>query len=80
MAYRSFRGGSGRLDTRLDTPPFSHRHHPVSRIALETVGLAPVWGLEVMEEDGLAKDLLHVLGDRHADIVSVVRDFETGGI
>ena len=26
--------GSGRLDTRLDTPPISFRHHPVSRIAL----------------------------------------------
>src|ERR1019366_3613353 len=25
--------GSGRLDTRLDTPPISLRHHPVSRIA-----------------------------------------------
>jgi len=25
--------GSGRLDTRLDTPPISHRHHPVSCIA-----------------------------------------------
>ncbi len=24
--------GSGRLDTRLDTPPISPRHHPVSRI------------------------------------------------
>jgi hypothetical protein len=32
MAYRSS-GGSGRLVTRLDTPPFSHRHHPVSAIA-----------------------------------------------
>jgi hypothetical protein len=32
--------GSGRLDTRLDTPPISFRHHPVSRIAPE--GLAPV--------------------------------------
>jgi hypothetical protein len=26
--------GSGRLDTRLDTPPISYRHHPVSRLAL----------------------------------------------
>jgi len=26
--------GSGRLDTRLDTPPISGRHHPLSRIAL----------------------------------------------
>jgi hypothetical protein len=25
--------GSGRLDTRLDTPPISCRHHPRSRIA-----------------------------------------------
>ncbi|WP_230646722.1 hypothetical protein, partial [Bradyrhizobium sp. Leaf401] len=25
--------GSGRLDTRLDTPPLSTRHHPLSRIA-----------------------------------------------
>jgi len=25
--------GSGRLDTRLDTPPISFRHHPGSRIA-----------------------------------------------
>jgi hypothetical protein len=27
--------GSGRLDTRLDTPPISFRHHPDSRIARE---------------------------------------------
>ena len=26
--------GSGRLDTRLDTPPILYRHHPVSRLAL----------------------------------------------
>src|SRR5258707_15831359 len=26
--------GSGRLDTRLDTPPISYRHHPGSRLAL----------------------------------------------
>ena len=25
--------GSGRLDTRLDTPPISLRHHPVSGLA-----------------------------------------------
>ena len=25
--------GSGRLDTRLDTPPISFRHHPLSRLA-----------------------------------------------
>jgi hypothetical protein len=25
--------GSGRLDTRLDTPPSTHRRHPISRIA-----------------------------------------------
>src|ERR1700730_1959767 len=33
MAYRSFRGGSGRLDTRLDTPPSINGHHPVSPAA-----------------------------------------------
>ena len=27
------RRGSGRLDTRLDTPPFSNQHHPLSAIA-----------------------------------------------
>src|SRR6266403_2742893 len=34
MAYRSFQGGSGRLDTRLDTPPSINRRHPVSCLAL----------------------------------------------
>jgi len=29
--------GSGRLDTRLDTPPISYRHHPGSRLALWTI-------------------------------------------
>src|SRR5271166_6404336 len=29
-------GGSGRLDTRLDTPPAFSRRHPDSRIALTT--------------------------------------------
>ena len=33
MAYRSF-GRFRQASTRLDTPPFSHRHHPVSAIAL----------------------------------------------
>src|SRR5258708_2867723 len=33
MAYRSFRGGSGRLDTQLDTPPSINRRHPVSCLA-----------------------------------------------
>src|ERR1700752_3631890 len=33
MAYRSFREVSGRLDTRLDTPPSIKRRHPDSRIA-----------------------------------------------
>src|SRR5271154_2223944 len=32
MAYRSF-GRFRQASTRLDTPPFSHRHHPVSVIA-----------------------------------------------
>jgi hypothetical protein len=38
MAYRSSARGSGRLVTRLDTPPFSHRHHPLSAIALAALG------------------------------------------
>ena len=33
-------GGSGRLDTRLDTPPSIKRRHPDSRIALGRVPLA----------------------------------------
>ena len=33
MAYRSFCGGSGRLDTHLDTPPSINRRHPVSCLA-----------------------------------------------
>src|SRR6266403_6270728 len=33
MAYRSFRGGSGRLDTHLDTPPSINRRHPNSCLA-----------------------------------------------
>jgi hypothetical protein len=36
MAYRSF-GRFRQASTRLDTPPFSHRHHPVSAIAREKV-------------------------------------------
>src|SRR3954452_5182129 len=35
MAYRSFRGGAGRLDTRLDTPPSINRRHPNSCLAHE---------------------------------------------
>src|SRR6185295_14692431 len=31
--------GSGRLDTRLDTPPISFRHHPVSSIAQQPSAL-----------------------------------------
>ncbi len=36
MAYRSFRGGSGRLDTRLDTPPSINRRHPDSCLVSES--------------------------------------------
>ena len=36
MAYRSFRGGSGRLHTRLDTPPLINRRHPDSCLARRT--------------------------------------------
>ncbi|UGX99472.1 hypothetical protein G6321_00017195 [Bradyrhizobium barranii subsp. barranii] len=34
--------GSGRLDTRLDTPPISFRHHPLSRIAHRSDRDAPI--------------------------------------
>ncbi len=34
--------GSGRLDTRLDTPPISRPHHPLSRIARGRVGWDPM--------------------------------------
>src|SRR6202035_1292003 len=40
--------GSGRLDTRLDTPPISFRHHPVSRIARALVHHGPP---EVVDAD-----------------------------
>src|SRR6516165_10065618 len=33
MAYRSFWGGSGRLDTHLDTPPSINRRHLDSCLA-----------------------------------------------
>jgi hypothetical protein len=39
MADRSF-GRFRQASTRLDTPPFSHRHHPVSAIAL-------FWGTDI---------------------------------
>jgi hypothetical protein len=35
--------GSGRLDTRLDTPPISLRHHPGSGLALIGVGGTLAW-------------------------------------
>src|SRR6266478_6295984 len=37
MAYRSFRGGSGRLHTRPDTPPLINRRHPDSCLARATI-------------------------------------------
>src|SRR6478672_6592046 len=40
MAYRSFRGGSGRLDTHLDTPPSINRRHPDSCLARGSLALA----------------------------------------
>jgi hypothetical protein len=38
--------GSGRLDTRLDTPPISFRHHPVSRIAPALRVAIGLWSLQ----------------------------------
>ncbi|WP_211433591.1 hypothetical protein, partial [Bradyrhizobium diazoefficiens] len=53
--------GSGRLVTRLDTPPSSHRHHPDSAIALgnkeaprEIDDLAMVYIKEVLKDYGAA--------------------------
>jgi hypothetical protein len=36
--------GSGRLDTRLDTPPISLRHHPGSGLARAYLGLGNIFG------------------------------------
>ncbi|MDI2078398.1 hypothetical protein, partial [Bradyrhizobium sp. Mp27] len=50
--------GSGRLVTRLDTPPSSHRHHPDSAIAVQGLVGAPtdIMAVEQMTE------LLHAVG------------------
>src|SRR3984893_1143246 len=52
MAYRSFWGGSGRLDTHLDTPPSINRRHPVSCLAhvLSNDGPGPLGSATVKEE------------------------------
>ncbi|WP_284279955.1 hypothetical protein, partial [Bradyrhizobium liaoningense] len=39
--------GSGRLVTRLDTPPSSHRHHPDSAIA-PSISATPEWEMDVI--------------------------------
>src|SRR5438552_12093325 len=51
MAYRSFQGGSGRLDTRLDTPPSINRRHPNSCLALfsNPIASAVLAHFEVMQ-------------------------------
>jgi hypothetical protein len=42
--------GSGRLDTRLDTPPISFRHHPLSRLNVGVLptGIAIQWSGSTM--------------------------------
>src|SRR5207253_6988653 len=50
MAYRSFQGGSGRLDTRLDTPPSINRRHPNSC-------LARVLAIDALENAAQSSDL-----------------------
>src|SRR5271155_5305404 len=61
MAYRSFRGGSGRLDTRLDTPPSIKRRHPDSHLAPRAVALscscALLPGTAVSEDTGVGPPL-----------------------
>src|SRR5215472_3706167 len=41
-------GGSGRLDTRLDTPPSINRRHLDSRIALSTITKALIPHIQVV--------------------------------
>src|SRR6185436_5278925 len=47
--------GSGRLDTRLDTPPISDRHHPVFRLALRRVPAAEIERAVVDQVRGLLR-------------------------
>ncbi|WP_212491283.1 hypothetical protein, partial [Bradyrhizobium liaoningense] len=57
--------GSGRLVTRLDTPPSSHRHHPDSAIALaHRIALASTIEVSVRSFDGALQN-----GDRDGDEV-----------
>ncbi|AEO47633.1 integrase catalytic subunit [Rhodospirillum rubrum F11] len=45
-------GGAGRLVTRLDTPPSSDRHHPVSPIAPYEIGYVHIDSCELCHADG----------------------------
>ncbi|MGC0389737.1 hypothetical protein ACVIHA_004221 [Bradyrhizobium liaoningense] len=58
--------GSGRLVTRLDTPPSSHRHHPDSAIAL--LGLTMV-KLAVSGRDSASS--VHVKAPSHVQLSTV---------
>src|SRR5712675_917211 len=72
MAYRSFRGGSGRLDTRLDTPPSINGHHPVSRLA-PAVDLATTAGVN---ERYLREWLSHQAASNYLSYDPSTRKFE----
>jgi helix-turn-helix resolvase-like protein len=64
-------GGSGRLITRLDTPPFSPRHHPDSGIALGKVGGRR---RSLSQKDiGLVKKLY---ADKSTSIADICRSFK----
>jgi hypothetical protein len=59
MAYRSFIGGSGRLNTRHDTPPSQIRRHPFSHIALERARYARLGVIARAEEIYVAGGVDH---------------------
>ena len=54
--YRSFSGGSGWLDTHLDTPPSINRRHPVSCLALN--GLTESATADLARANGLVDQAL----------------------
>src|SRR4029077_18611932 len=58
MAYRSFWGGSGRLDTHLDTPPSINRRHPVSCLARMTAGEEPIASAQSYATDRVFGDVV----------------------
>jgi hypothetical protein len=56
MAYRSFRGGSGRLDTHLDTPPSINRRHPDSCLARANLPEDAIYPINLADDTGKPLD------------------------